>query len=127
MNLLLDTHFVIWIVLGSRRLVEYPWLERYRPWGISPVSLLEIQYLAEVGRLEAQNPELTDALLTDPRFVVDELPLLALIKNAIPVQWTRDPFDRLLAAHSRARRVALCSVDRGIREHHSLVAEELRG
>ena len=48
-TLLLDTHFLIWIVLGSKRLAAFPWIERYRPWGVSPISLLEIQFLAESG------------------------------------------------------------------------------
>ncbi len=48
MTLLLDTHFLIWLVLGSDRLAEFPWLDRYRPWGVSPVSFLEIQCLAEI-------------------------------------------------------------------------------
>lgn len=33
-TLLLDTHFLIWLVLGSERLAEFPWIERYRPWAI---------------------------------------------------------------------------------------------
>jgi PIN domain nuclease of toxin-antitoxin system len=126
-NLLLDTHFLIWILLGSPRLEEFPWLPRYRPWGVSPVSFLEIQFLSEVGRAEARNPELTDAILSDPRFEVDEVPLVALVRHTLPVSWTRDPFDRMLAAHSLARRVPLCSVDRRVRKHHRLLPGELRG
>jgi PIN domain nuclease of toxin-antitoxin system len=117
---------VLWILLGSRRLEEHPWLDRYRPWGLSPVSLLEIAFLAEIGRVEVTNPELTDRLLDDPRFVVDEVPLLALVRAAIPSTWTRDPFDRLLAAHSEARRVPLVTLDGGLRRHHPLIARELR-
>lgn len=127
MNVLLDTHFLLWIVLGSGRLNEFPWLERYRPWGISPVSLLEIQFLAEIGRLEARQPELTRAVAADPRFVLDEVPLVPLVQKALPLSWTRDPFDRLLVAHSEARRVSLCSTDRRIRTEHRFVVEELRG
>lgn len=103
---LLDTHFLIWLVLGSDRLTEFPWLDRYRPWGVSPVSFLEIQFLAEIGRLWVRHPEFTNAVMDDPR-------------------WTRDPFDRLLAAHSLARRLPLCSLDRRVRSHHRLVVEEL--
>ena len=72
MTTLLDTHFLIWLALGSRRLSEFRWLQRYRPWGISPVSLLEIQYLSEVGRLEVHNPEFTETILGDGRFIVDD-------------------------------------------------------
>lgn len=127
MKLLLDTHFLIWILLQSQRLDEFPWLDRYRPWGISPISLLEIQFLAEVGRLEVRNPELTERVSGDPRFVVDEVPTVALVRHALELGWTRDPFDRLLAAHSAARRTPLATVDRTIREHHGLLARELGG
>ena len=119
---LLDTHFVLWIVTGADRLRSFPWIERYRPWGISPVSLLEIQYLSEIGRIEIQNPQFTDTLVRDPRFVIDEIPLVPLMRRAIELTWTRDPFDRLIAAHSSVRRVPLCTTDRNVRENHPLIA-----
>jgi PIN domain nuclease of toxin-antitoxin system len=123
---ILDTHFLIWLTLRSRRLSEFPWLEHYRPWGISPISLLEIQYLAEIGRIEVRNPEFTEQILTDERFIVDEIPLLSLIRHALDLTWTRDPFDRLLTAHSASRRIPLCTTDRLIRTHHPLLVAELR-
>lgn len=127
MNVLLDTHFLLWAVLGSDRLEEFPWLEAYRPWGISPVSFLEIQFLAEVGRLDVSQPGFSRAVAADPRFVIDEVSLVALVEKALPLSWTRDPFDRLLAAHSEARRVPLASLDRRIRAGHRFLVEELRG
>jgi PIN domain nuclease of toxin-antitoxin system len=126
MNLLLDTHFLLWTVLDSQRLEEFPWLEAYRPWGVSPVSFLEIQFLAEVGRLEVRQAGLSQTVASDPRFVVDEAPLVALVEKALPLSWTRDPFHRLLAAHSEARRVPLCSLDRRILANHRLLVRELR-
>ena len=125
MTALIDTHFLIWLVLKSRRLLEFDWLNQYRPWGVSPVSFLEIQYLAEVGRLDVRNPDFAEAVLADKRFVVDEVPLLPLIRHALGFSWTRDPFDRLLAAHSSARRVPLCTTDSTIRAHHPLIVAEL--
>lgn len=114
---------------GARRprLAEFPWLDAYRPWGISPVSFLEVQFLAEVGRLEVRHAEFTAAVGRDPRFVVDEVPLVPLVEKALPLSWTRDPFDRLLAAHSEARRAPLCTLDRRMRVQHGLIVEELRG
>ena len=126
MTLLLDTHFLIWLVLGSRRVARFPWLDRYRPWGVSPVSFLEIQFLAEIGRLSVRNPEFMEAVMRDGQFTVDDVPLVSLIRHATALDWTRDPFDRLLAAHSAARRVSLCTLDRGIRQHHRLLPAELR-
>lgn len=125
MKCILDTHFLLWITIEAPRLSEYPWLERYAAWGVSPVSFLEVQYLAEVGRLEVDIDAFTTAVLNDARFLVDEVPLLALIQRALPLGWTRDPFDRLLAAHSIARRTPLCSVDRDIRLNHPHLLPEL--
>ena len=91
MTLLLDTHFLIWLALGSKRLAEFPWLDRHRPWGVSPVSFLEIQSLAEIGRISVRNPEFTRAVMEDPRFSVDDIPLVTLIRHALGLEWTRDP------------------------------------
>jgi PIN domain nuclease of toxin-antitoxin system len=124
-TLLLDTHFLIWLVLGSRRLAQFPWIDRYQPWGVSPVSFLEIQFLAEIGRLSVRNPEFMEAVMGDSRFTVDEVPLVGLIRHAVRLDWTRDPFDRFLAAHSAARRVSLCTLDRSLRKHHRLLPAEL--
>ena len=100
-TLLLETHFLIWLVLESKRLANSPWLDRYRPRGVSPVSFLEIQF-----------------------FIIDDISLETLVGHALRFDWTRDPFDRLLVAHSLARRVALCTTDRAIRSRHRLVPAE---
>lgn len=126
MKALLDTHFLVWLTLGSQRLRSFPWIDRYRPWGVSPVSFLEIQFLAEIGRLEVDNPAFTDAVKDDARFLVDEAPLVGLIRQALAVGWTRDPFDRLLAAHSAARRTPLITADGTIRRQHPLLVAELK-
>lgn len=126
MNCILDTHFLLWIVLDVPRLAEFPWLKRYEPWGVSPVSLLEIQFLSEVGKLEVDMDAFTTKVSNDRRFVVDDVPLLNLVQRALPLVWTRDPFDRLLAAHSDARRKPLCTVDREVVKHHALIPRELR-
>ena len=80
---------------------------------------------AEVGRLTVDHAAFVDALGRDPRFVIDEVPLMALVTQALPLDWTRDPFDRLLAAHSAARRAPLCTLDRNLRQRHRFLVPEL--
>ena len=82
MTLILDTHFLIWLVLGSSRVSDFSWLGVYRPWGVSPISLLEIQFLAEVGKLRVKNPDFVDALAKDERFVVDDAPLATFVTRS---------------------------------------------
>jgi PIN domain nuclease of toxin-antitoxin system len=123
-TVLLDTHVLIWLVLGSERLAAFPWIERHRPWGLSPICFLEIQFLAEIGKLSVRNPDFTSTVMEDPRFTVDDIPLVTLMRHALTLTWTCDPFDRMLVAHSLARRIPLCTADRTIRSHHRLVATE---
>jgi PIN domain nuclease of toxin-antitoxin system len=126
MTCLLDTHFVVWIVSKSRRLRNYSWLHTYQPWRVSPISLLEIQFLAEVGRRKIDNPRFSREVMSDPRFQFDEIPFATLIQKSLELSWTRDPFDRLIAAHSLCRTVPLCSVDEVMLQNHKLVVPELR-
>ena len=121
MTCLLDTHFIIWITRQAKRLRPFKWLNHYEPWGVSAISLLELQILSEGGRIRARIPQ-----LSDPRFVVDDVSLVTLTQKALPLGWTRDPFDRLICAHSLVRRVPLCSVDTDIQKNHKLLLPELR-
>lgn len=125
MKALLDTHFLIWTVLELPRMDDFPWLDDYRPWGVSPVSFLEIQFLSEVGKLKVKQSEFIEAVGRDPRYAIDEVPLFSLVRQALPLSWTRDPFDRLLAAHSSARRIPLCTLDRRLRTEHRFLLPEL--
>jgi PIN domain nuclease of toxin-antitoxin system len=117
---------LLWLLQGSPQLKKFPWLDRYRPWGLSPVSLLELQVLGESGRLEVQPTGVLGAIQSDHRFLLDDPSFVTLVDHALSVQWTRDPFDRLLAAHSSARRTPLCTTDRTILEHHRWLVRELR-
>jgi len=122
---LLDTHFLLWIVEDSPRLKAFPWISRYHPYGISPISLLELQFLAEVGKLKLDVAGFLSLVTRDQRFRLDQTPLQQIVTEAVQLSWTRDPFDRLLAAHSLARKLPLCTVDRVIRDHHRLLPPEL--
>jgi PIN domain nuclease of toxin-antitoxin system len=56
---------------------------------------------------------------------VDEA-LLTLLQRSLELSWTRDPFDRLIAAHSLARRLALSTTDEIMLQNHKLIVPELR-
>ena len=106
--ILLDTHAAIWVARGQRRAAT---LRRYTRLYISPVSLLEIQFLTDVGRLKGASANLATAFAAHPRWLVDEPPAAKWFMAACDFQWTRDPFDRLLAAHARVRGWQLATAD----------------
>lgn len=75
---------------------------------IRAVSRLEIQFVAEIDRLEAQVERLTKTLRHDVRFVLDEPPLVGSTERAL------------------LRGAPLRTVDRLLLERYSLVAQPPR-
>ncbi len=81
--------------------------------------VLELTYLYEVNRI--QDPastiikELEDTIgisISAPNFNL-------LINKAIQIEWTRDPFDRLITAEAAMNDTFLVSADKIIRKHYS--------
>lgn len=110
--ILLDTNAVLWSLVGHVRAGAL----HARPWRLylSPVTLLEIQFLIEVGRISAVDANALENIETDPRWQLDSPSTDALFKAAIGLAWTRDPFDRLIAAHALLRGWRLATGDRRI-------------
>jgi PIN domain nuclease of toxin-antitoxin system len=107
--ILLDTHAAIWLAQGHRRAAP---LARFPRLYLSPISLLEVQFLSEAGRLRLASGRSTGALADDERWRIDEPPALKWCAAACELAWTRDPFDRLIAAHARIRGWRLATADR---------------
>ena len=78
---------------------------------ISPANLLEIQFLLEAQRIRLRPGMSVDDFLSDGRWVLDDPPAAAWFDVAQGLTWTRDPFDRLLAAHSQYRGWKLATGD----------------
>lgn len=106
--ILLDTHAAIWLSRGHTR--SRP-LERLPRLYLSPATLLEVQFLAEAGRVRLARGQSADALARDARWQLDEPPSAKWFATACDLTWTRDPFDRLLAAHARLRGWKLATAD----------------
>jgi PIN domain nuclease of toxin-antitoxin system len=107
--ILLDTNAVIWLDQNHRR--ARPLARTATPLAISPATILELQFLVEVGRIRFPQNGL-DALAADDRWTVDEPPALDWFARAAEESWTRDPFDRLIVAHARLRRCRLATGDK---------------
>lgn len=115
--ILLDTHALIWLHEGKRRVQA---LAR-RPQRIyaSPVTLLELGLLVEVGKLRLRRGASASDVFSDDRWLIDEPPAAALFSRALDLSWTRDPFDRLLVAHALIRGWKLATADELILSHLS--------
>jgi len=112
--ILLDTHAAIWLAQGHRR--GRP-LERMPRLYLSPVSVLEVQFLIDAGRLRLVAGQTATALSTHDRWRIDEPPAEKWFARACELGWTRDPFDRLLAAHALIRGWKLATADDTLQAH----------
>ena len=106
--ILLDTHAVIWLDQGHPRARVLA--KGGRLLYISPATLLELQFLEEAGRLRLPKGD-AQAIAIDDRWTVDEPPAASWFATALDLTWTRDPFDRLIAAHARYRGWKLATAD----------------
>ena len=113
--ILLDTHAVIWLHQERPRVAALA----ARPTGLyaSPATLLELQVLVEVGRLRPRRGKTVADILSDERWLIDEPPAGAWFSRSLELGWTRDPFDRLLAAHALLRGWRLATADTVLLEH----------
>lgn len=115
--ILLDTHVAAWLYAGdvgrfpdrARGLLESEAL------AVSPMVRLELQYLHEIGRTSEPADVVLAALGRLLGLRAADCSLVELIARATGLDWTRDPFDRLLSAHALVERAPLLTADGGIR------------
>jgi len=86
---------------------------------VSPIVILELEYLFEVGRLTVEAKTIIAAIRLAAPLHVCDLSFEDVARAALHETWTRDPFDRLIVAQARLREAALITKDREIREHYS--------
>lgn len=110
--ILLDTNAVIWLDQNHRRVRTFA--RTASRLLVSPATLLELQMLDEIGRLRLRTG--LRGVIDSDRWDIDEPPALPWFEHSAEESWTRDPFDRLIVAHARLRRIRLASGDGAILE-----------
>jgi PIN domain nuclease of toxin-antitoxin system len=84
---------------------------------VSPVVELELTYLYEVGRVTEPAAAPLSALRRNIGLEISDVSVAALVQAATGLSWTRDPFDRLIAAHAIVADAPLITADRTILDH----------
>lgn len=84
---------------------------------VSPLVPLELQYLVESGRLELDPSETMNELRRslDLREAAESFG--SVVDTAIGLTWTRDPFDRLIAAQAITADARLLTKDDHLLDH----------
>lgn len=99
------------LTAGVRQLIETD--EPFAP----AIVELELTYLYEVGRVTEPAKAPLDALRKRIGLQVADASTAALASVAADLSWTRDPFDRMIAAHAIVADAPLVTADRTILEH----------
>ncbi|MBY0504382.1 MAG: type II toxin-antitoxin system VapC family toxin [Bryobacteraceae bacterium] len=85
---------------------------------ISPMVLLELQYLREVGRFKHRAEDVLEELSKLIGLTVCTAPFPPIALAATRLEWTRDPFDRLITAQANSEQAPLVTADANIRNHY---------
>jgi len=120
--ILLDTHVVVWLYAGELERFPHAALRRIEgedELGISPLVVLELQYLYEIGRITVAPAAILADLAIRLGLQQVEPQLGPLVEQACCLGWTRDPFDRLIVAQALLQGVELVTKDRLIGVHFS--------
>jgi PIN domain nuclease of toxin-antitoxin system len=121
MTVYLDTHVVVWLYAGAvellsdraRELVEGSDLL------VSPMVLLELQYLNQTGRTTEGGDTVVEHLGRTIGLETCDAGFRHVARLAATMRWTRDPFDRIIVAQAMCRESLLLSKDRVIRDNYS--------
>ena len=117
----IDTHVVLWLYQRrgeglsekARHSIEYePEIL------ISPMVLLELDYLHEIGRTALGSTPVFDYLHQKLDLQLCQKSFADVIRTASQLSWTRDPFDRIITAQSAIDRSSLITKDEIIRDHY---------
>ena len=115
----LDTHVAVWLCQGELDCFPGPVIEilETESLAISPIVLLEMVYLREIGRLYATAGEILTYLHETVGLEQDPSPFAAVVARALGQTWTRDPFDQIIVAQAIAAGAELVTKNETIRSH----------
>src|SRR5436190_1725133 len=98
----LDTHVAVWLASGettrlsrrASRLIDEEELV------ISPVVLLEMELLKEIGRIRVPADTIYEVLQREIGLTTCGQDFISVVKGTLQQKWTRDPFDRIIVGQA---------------------------
>lgn len=123
----LDTHVLAWLAGGHQSRIPAPVLDRIEADEVaySPMARLELSYLHEIGRIAHPADRVLAHLRRSIGAAEDGTPFTDVVEEASRLTWTREPFDRLIAAQAIAAACTLATGDRVL--HEALPGQTLWG
>jgi PIN domain nuclease of toxin-antitoxin system len=121
--LYLDTHAVVWLYNNELHKFSQSTLELIKNSNllISPMVILELEYLYEIKRLNTNATVIFKTLQQEINLQTCSLHFSQVITLALKQNWTRDPFDRIIVAQTAINQSMLVSKDEMIHENYDNV------
>lgn len=114
----LDTHVVAWLWAGDlKRLKPVAAILDQEDLAVSPMAVLELQYLHEIGRVSDPAQAILTDLVARLGLRTSDAPFARILEASLALDWTQDPFDRLIVATAIVDGCALLTRDTTIRAH----------
>jgi PIN domain nuclease of toxin-antitoxin system len=116
----LDTHVIIWLYSGHLDLFNKKTLSLINDNQIfiSQISRLEMKFLNEIGRIKQKPDIIVDTLIDEIGLKFSNNSYERIISQAIHLDFTRDPFDRMIVADALISNSRLISKDVNIKKHY---------
>ncbi len=117
----LDTNVVLKIASKEHHLLPPSVIKRINNSSlmISPIVILELQYLFEIKKIEGSVFKAVETLHDLIGLNICQDPFESVIRESLRLSWTRDPFDRLIVAQASMLNAPLLTRDREILRHYS--------
>jgi PIN domain nuclease of toxin-antitoxin system len=116
----LDTHLVVWLYAGltSKLSDRAKHLINEHELYISPMVRLELQYLYEIGRITEKSDDILLDLVNRLNLKICQTDFNLIINQSLIINWTRDPFDRLIVSNASVDNHILLTKDNWILTHY---------
>jgi PIN domain nuclease of toxin-antitoxin system len=116
----LDTHIVVWLYdkLLDKFSKKAKDIINDNDLYISQLTILELQYLYEIGRIRNEAQEIINELKYTMGLNLSNLSFDAIVSQALNINWTRDVFDRLIVAEAYFYTAPLITADRKIHKKY---------
>ncbi len=122
----LDTHVLVWLYAGE--IERFPSKARQMlendPLLVSPMAILELEYLYEIERIKVIPAQIVEYLESTADVNICSISFHRVILESIELKWTRDPFDRLIVGQAIAGGQSLLTKDETIRANSDLAVWE---
>lgn len=118
----LDTHVVVWLYarLFEKLSPTAELLLNRNDLLVSPLVKLELKYLHEIKRISELPTVILNALEEELGIRTKSMDLGQLIEECQDIEWTRDPFDRMIVAQAKKKNCHLLTRDELILTNFSL-------